>query len=103
MQVKLVSLSPYSLRLQEIATTAAGRRIKRLFKVGAWGRLLCLSPSHSSPGIPPEPSSGARPKCYTICYHLHGSGACLRAGSRSRDLRLQQRLRRGATTAQQDC
>ena len=70
MQVKLVSLSPYSLRLQEIATTAAGRRIKRLFKVGAWGRLLCLSPSHSSPGVPPELSSGARPKCYTICYHL---------------------------------
>ena len=42
MQVKLVSLSPYSLCLQEIATTAAGRRIKRLFKVGAWGRLLCF-------------------------------------------------------------
>ena len=70
MQVKLVSLSPYSLCLQEIATTAAGRRIKRLFKVGAWGRSLCFSPSHSSPGISPEPSSGARPKCYTICYHL---------------------------------
>ena len=74
MQVKLVSLSPYSLRLQEIATTAAGRRIKRLFKVGAWGRLLCFSPSHSSPGVPPELSSGARPKCYTICYHLQGVG-----------------------------
>ena len=37
MQVKLVSLSPYSLCLQEIATTAAGRRIKKALQGGSLG------------------------------------------------------------------